>query len=100
MSPPTWVFECNHTPGLWKHATHPISFTLVVENFGVKCTHQEDIKHLIKCIKETYELTMDWDGNLYCGIRFTWVYVARTLKISMLGIHPQAIEKIQACNTD
>jgi hypothetical protein len=55
-------------PGLWKHATQPISFTLVVDNFGVKYMHQEDTEHLIKCIKEKYELTMDWDGNFYCGI--------------------------------
>jgi hypothetical protein len=27
-------FECKQTPGLWKHATCPISFTLVVNNFG------------------------------------------------------------------
>jgi hypothetical protein len=25
-----------HTPGLWKHDTRPIAFTLVVNDFGVK----------------------------------------------------------------
>jgi hypothetical protein len=57
-------FECKQTPCLWKHPTHPISFTLVVNNFGMKYTHQEDIDHLIMYIKEKYELTKDWDGNL------------------------------------
>jgi hypothetical protein len=68
---PHGYFECKQTPGLWKQATHPISFTLVVDNLGVKHTHQEDIKHLIKCMKEKYELTKDWDGNLYCSICLT-----------------------------
>ncbi len=56
---PHGYFECAHTPGLWKHVTRPISFTLVVDNLGVKYTHQEDIDHLIGCIKKKYELTED-----------------------------------------
>ncbi len=33
---PHRYYECNNTPGLWKHETRPISFTLVVNNLGVK----------------------------------------------------------------
>ena len=29
-------FEVPHTPGLWKHITRPIHFTLVVDDFGIK----------------------------------------------------------------
>ena len=29
-------FELPHTPGLWKHVSRPISFTLVVDDFGIK----------------------------------------------------------------
>ena len=29
-------YEMPHTPGLWKHVSHPIAFTLVVDDFGVK----------------------------------------------------------------
>jgi hypothetical protein len=25
------------TPGYWKHEWRPISFTLVMDNFGIKC---------------------------------------------------------------
>jgi hypothetical protein len=74
---PHRYFECTHMPGLWKHATQPISFTLVVDNFGVKYTRQEDIEHLIMCIKEKYKLTMDWNGNLHCGICLKWDYNAQ-----------------------
>ena len=29
-------YELPHTPGLWKHVTRPVWFTLVVDDFGVK----------------------------------------------------------------
>ena len=29
-------YEMPHTPGLWKHVSRPISFTLVVDDFGIK----------------------------------------------------------------
>jgi hypothetical protein len=90
---PHGYFECKQMPGLWKHATCPISFTLVVDNFGVKYTRQEDINHLIMCIKEKYELTKDWDGNLCCSIRLKWDYNARTLDISMPGYIIKQLQK-------
>jgi hypothetical protein len=33
---PHGYFECSYMPGLWKHATQPISFNLMVDNVGVK----------------------------------------------------------------
>jgi hypothetical protein len=40
---------------------------------------------LIECLQEKYELTEDWTGNLYCGIKLLWDYSACTLDISMPG---------------
>jgi hypothetical protein len=70
---PHRYFKYKQIPGPWKHATCPISFTLVVNNYGVKYMHQEDINHLIKCIKEKYELTKDWDGNLVGTLKDRYV---------------------------
>jgi hypothetical protein len=28
--------QTKFTPGLWRHVTHPIQFTLVVDDFGVQ----------------------------------------------------------------
>ncbi len=56
---PHRYYECNNTPGLWKHTTRPISFTLVVDDFGVKYVRHEHAEHLIKCIKKNYKLTED-----------------------------------------
>jgi len=63
----------------------PISFTLVVDDFGVKYVGKEHATHLIDCIKENYGVTVDWTGDLYCGIKLKWDYVERTLDISMPG---------------
>jgi hypothetical protein len=40
------------THGLWKHDTHPISFSLVVDDFGVKYVGLEHAEHLMECIKK------------------------------------------------
>ena len=37
--------ECSNTPGPWKHKTRPISFMLVVDNFGVKYVGKEHVDH-------------------------------------------------------
>ena len=72
---PHGYYECVNTPGLWRHATRPIPFSLMVDNFGVKYVGKEHADHLISCLKkETYKLTEDWVGDLYCGILLRWNY--------------------------
>ena len=90
---PHGYYECNNTPGLWKHSTRPISFTLVVDDFGVKYVGREHAEHLIACIKKTYELTEDWTGDLYCGIKLNWDYKARTVDLSMPGYIKNVLQK-------
>jgi hypothetical protein len=90
---PHRYYECKQTPGLWKHTTQSISFNLVVNDFGVKYTREEDIDHLIKYIKEQYELTKDWDRDLYCGICLKWDYNIHTLDISMPGYILKQLQK-------
>jgi hypothetical protein len=90
---PHGYYECNNTPGLWKHETRPISFTLVVDNFVVKYIGKEHVDHLIQCIKQQYELTEDWTGDLYCGIKLKWDYEAQTVDLSMPGYIKQLLLK-------
>ncbi len=83
---PHGYYECVNTLGLWRHATRPIAFTLVVDDFGVRYVGKEHTDHLINCLKdETYKLTEDWTGNLYCGISLRWDYKKRQLDILMPG---------------
>ena len=87
---PEGYFEVAHTPGLWRHVTRPISFTLVVDDFGVKYVGKEHADHLISVLKKHYKIAEDWEGNLYCGIQLDWNYEERYLDISM----PNYIKKV------
>ena len=81
---PAGYYECAHTPGLWKHISRPVQFSLVVDDFGVKYVGKENADPLIKTLRKHYDsITEDWDGNLYCGIKLDWDYVNRSLDISM-----------------
>ena len=61
-------FERPHTPGLWKHVSRPTQFTLVVDNFGIKYVGQENLDHLLMALRKYYEVSVDEEGSLYCGI--------------------------------
>jgi hypothetical protein len=41
-----------HTHGLWTHDTRPISFSLLVDDFGVKFIGREHAEHLMTCFKK------------------------------------------------
>ena len=56
------------TPGLWKNNTRQITFTLVVDDFGIKSTKPADVAHLLSALKQQYEITHDASGSLYCGL--------------------------------
>ena len=63
-----------HTPGLWKHTSISISFTLVVDDFEIKYIGEENENHLLNALKKDYEISEDWEGKLYCGIELNWNY--------------------------
>ena len=45
-------YEAKHTHGLFKHKTRPVTFCLIVDDFGVKYIGEEHAKHLVSCLKE------------------------------------------------
>ena len=81
------------TQGLWTHTDSDINFTLVVDNFGIKYTHKKDMYHLISSLQAKYEVTQDWTGGLYCGIKLKWDYKKRQLDISIPGYVKDALHK-------
>ena len=102
---PHGYYKCGNTPGLWRHATRPVTFSLVVNDFGVKYVGKEHADHLINCLKEeTYKLTEDWTGDLFCGISLRWDYKARILDILMPGYvkkqllkYEHIMQRVQHC---
>ena len=80
------------TPGYWKHEWRPISFTLVVDDFGVKYIGKEHVMHLINTLRKDYEVEEDWDGKRYIGITMDWDYKKREVHLSM----PEYVERALA----
>jgi len=87
---PHGYYEVKHTPGLWRHTWRPLTFTLVVDDFGIKYVGKEHAEHLFAALRKDYTLDTDWTGGLYCGITLKWDYKKRTLDTSM----PGSIKKI------
>ena len=52
-------YQSTIIPGLWKHKTRPILFSLVVDDFGIKYTNKEDADHLMSVLKENYKIKED-----------------------------------------
>ena len=73
------------TPGLWLHKTRRISFTLVVDDLGVKYIDKADADHLFSAIEAKYPLKIDWEANTYLGINFEWHYDEGYVILSMKG---------------
>ena len=52
-------FQSESSPGFWKHEWRPISFTLVIDDFGVKYVGKENADHLISVLQGDYEINID-----------------------------------------
>jgi hypothetical protein len=87
--------QTKFTPGLWRHVTHPIQFTLVVDDFGVQFVGKEHAQHLIDALEADYTLSKDWTGGLYCGITLKWNYMNKYVDLSMPGYIKDALHKFQ-----
>jgi hypothetical protein len=86
---------CKHTHCLWRHDTKPVTFTLVVDDFGIKYSGKENADHFLNALKENYEVTEDWAGKLYCGISLDWDYENKTVDLSIPGYIANALHKFQ-----
>ena len=94
------LVECGYTQskiihGLWKHSSRPTTFTLVVDDFGVKYISMEDANHLINVLQKYYQITIDWTGSKYIGLTLDWDYGQRQVHLSMPGYIQKALEKFQ-----
>ena len=67
-------YQCQYTPGLWRHKWRPITFCLVVDNFGIETIGLSHAKHLKTASEKHYKVTVDWKGELFCGITLHWDY--------------------------
>jgi hypothetical protein len=53
-----------HTPGLFRHATRPVAFSLVVDNFAIKYVDRVHAEPLLSTLRSLYNITTeDWTGQ-------------------------------------
>jgi hypothetical protein len=84
------------TPGLWKHTTKPISFSLVVDDFGIKYTARKDAQHLLDTLHLFYTVSADWDAKQYCGLTFEFYYIAHMCDVlSTPGYIERALQRFE-----
>ncbi|KAI2504487.1 Reverse transcriptase (RNA-dependent DNA polymerase) [Fragilaria crotonensis] len=88
---PFGYVPAGQTPGLWCHTERRTTFTLAVDDFGIKFFSQTDADHLFAALATKYALTKDWTGSSYLGFKIDWNYDAGHVDISMPGYVPKAL---------
>ena len=83
------------TPALWVSKISNLSFTLCVDDFGVKYTARKDVDHLINALKSLYKISIDWSGTKYIGLNLDWDYNRRILRVSMPEYIPNALRRFK-----
>ena len=71
-------------PGLWTHNWRPITFTLFVNDFGVKYVGEQHVDHLMTVLSNHYTISSDWTGSRYLGLDLDWDYEKHKVHLSML----------------
>ena len=84
-----------HTPSLWRHESRPISFCLVVDDFGVKYENEADFNYLARSLEHMYKIKVDHTGSQYLGITLRWDYAARQVTMSMPGYIERALSRFK-----
>ena len=72
------------TPGFLMHNWRPVSFSLCVDDFGVKYVGKEHADHLMVLLSKIYKNSNDWEGKGYLGLDLDWDYEKREVHLSML----------------
>jgi hypothetical protein len=83
------------TPGSWKHNTGRTTFTLAVNDFGVKHFSKADADHLFSTLKEKHALTKDWTGTSHLGFTLDWHCDEGCVNASIPHHDPKALNKFQ-----
>ena len=65
-------YQGRHTDSLWEHESLPISFTLVVDDFG-----KHEPVHLITTLEKQHDISVDWSGSKCLGLALAWDYAQR-----------------------
>jgi hypothetical protein len=81
----SYDFVETFTPCLFRHKTRPITFCLVVDNFGVKYQHRADFDFLVTCLSNLYHCKAHLIPHKFLGFTLAHDRTARILSLSYPG---------------
>jgi hypothetical protein len=77
------------------HDTLLVTFSLLVDYFGVKYEGLANAHHLINALEQHNTVSKDWTGGLYCGITLHWDYLHHHVDLSVPGYVTAMLHKCQ-----
>ena len=92
--------ESQNTPCLYRHRTRDIQFMLVVDDFGIKYTKIDDVKHLFSALRTKYKITIDWEGHKYLGITINNDRPNKKITITMPAYIQDALQRFGVTEAD
>eukprot|EP00957_Ditylum_brightwellii_P098183 7480775-Ditylum_brightwellii.AAC.1 len=87
------ITQCNTPQGYGNISCNPFTFALVVDDFGIKINGSQHGEHFINALKEDYEVTIDYEGKIFCGIHLDWDYNKCKVDLAMPGYTEKARTK-------
>jgi hypothetical protein len=81
----SYDFVETSTPCLFRHKTRPITFCLVVDDFGVKYQHRADFDFLVTCLSNLYHCKAHPIAHKFLDFTLAHDRTARTLSLSYPG---------------
>ena len=85
--------QSERAPGLWTHKWRPITFSLWIDDFGVKYVGKEHANHLMSVLQPHYVVLSDWTGKRYISLDLDWDYSQRKVHLSMLTYVLDALKR-------
>ena len=82
-------------PCMFKHKSRDITFSLVVDDFGVVYKNEEDVEHMLTSLRELYKVKEDWVGSSYVGYHIVHDQEKNTVTLSMPGYVEAAKQRFE-----
>jgi Reverse transcriptase (RNA-dependent DNA polymerase) len=80
-------------PGLYKHDTNSIYFTLIVDDFLILHAQEGALDHLKSTLQQHYTITCDDAATKFCGMTLDWNYDEGHVTVSMPGYIESALQR-------
>jgi hypothetical protein len=82
-------------PWLWTQEWRPITFSPIIDNFGVKYIEEEYVQHLLQMVQKKYTCLFGKEGERYCGLTIKCDYVGKKVHLLMPTHAEEALKCFQ-----